>query len=179
MCRTLRLTEPTPDLDLQQLAQRLSNIRRFCGDPEALSVLQHSLLTELFARRSGKRAVRRAALLHDVAEAYTADIPRELKNDIKTYWPEDRPLPWHVYERRILNRYFPKTYGPWPEQQVAYYDDVATALEMSQMQLYSHNSNFVRKYATELVLSDNEQAYVDFIYTAHTTELLRRFLDLI
>lgn len=177
--RTLRLTEATPELPLQQLAQRLSNIRRFCGDPEALTVLQHSLLTELFARRSGKCAVRRAALLHDVAEAYTADLPRELKNDIKTHWPADRPLPWQVYERRILTQYFPAAkYGPWPEQQVAYYDDVATALEMSQMELYCR-SNFVRKYATELVLSDDEQADVDFIYTAHTTELLRRFFDLV
>lgn len=65
----------TPELAFDSL----SRIRRFNGHrPQALTVLEHSILCARLARHD-EPGVRLACLLHDVEEAVTGDIPAPLK----------------------------------------------------------------------------------------------------
>jgi hypothetical protein len=69
--------------DIREIAYALSNINRFCGHVGTYSVAEHSVrVAELFLEwnDSLSGAPVRAALLHDAAEAFCADLPAPLKS---------------------------------------------------------------------------------------------------
>ena len=78
--KPLFLYKPNPELfDPETVAYALSNIPRFAGHCKPYwSVAAHSLLVRAIAPEDAKSL----ALLHDVAEMITGDIPRPVKEEI-------------------------------------------------------------------------------------------------
>jgi len=96
---------PRPqDVYIEDIAHSLANVCRFGGHCRKFySVAQHSCLVALDIKRRGichcasearVQHIQLLALLHDAAEAYTADIARP----IKPAWPE-----FVAIESRLLN----------------------------------------------------------------------------
>ena len=86
---------PEPDsIDIRDIAHALSLLCRANGHfPHFYSVAQHSLncLAEAKARGCG-RNVQLACLLHDAAEAYMADMPRPVKEQLPLYREKETAL---------------------------------------------------------------------------------------
>lgn len=81
-------------LDIRDIAHALSLLCRANGHfPHFYSVAQHSLncLAEAKARGCGER-VQLACLLHDAAEAYMADMPRPVKEQLPLYREKEADL---------------------------------------------------------------------------------------
>ena len=74
---------PRPDdLDIEDIAQALSNQCRFGGHTRVFySVAQHSaIVCDLVLERGADPETALAALLHDAGEAYLVDLPHPLKH---------------------------------------------------------------------------------------------------
>lgn len=71
------------DVDIRDIAVRLSRIHRFGGD-SPLTVAHHSLAAYALARRLYPTAhrVQAAALIHDLHEAYVGDVVTPLKREL-------------------------------------------------------------------------------------------------
>jgi hypothetical protein len=83
------LADPHPDdVDLDAVHARLAVIRRFSGDPKALTVSAHSRVVSALARAAGASdEVIRWCLCHDMHEAFTGDIPAPVKRYLSEYTP--------------------------------------------------------------------------------------------
>lgn len=80
--------DPRPeDIHLEDIAHALSNLCRFGGMCRNFySVADHSVHVAELARAAGASVeIRRAALLHDAAEAYLVDLPRPIKHCVVGY----------------------------------------------------------------------------------------------
>lgn len=69
---------PIPET-LHDLAARLSNLRRWCGDPQALTVAEHAVRVSQHVRQTHPLLVL-PALHHDDHETITGDLPAPLKD---------------------------------------------------------------------------------------------------
>ena len=80
-------TDPQPEhLDIEDIAQALSNICRFNGHCNFYSVAEHSVhCANLAEDLSLPDAGIFAALMHDAHEAYIGDMPKPLKNIMPEY----------------------------------------------------------------------------------------------
>ncbi len=117
--RILDYAYPDPSMiDIEDIAFSLFRHPRFCGQLETnFTVGQHSILTFLIA---GERCPE--ALMHDSAEAYTADVPSPLKRLIGQAFKDlEIPLEQAIAERFGL-RY------PWPAE-VKKFDRIAQSIE--------------------------------------------------
>lgn len=99
--------DPRPeDIDVRDIAHALANTCRFNGHCLGFySVAEHSVLVS----RHASPEYRLAALLHDAAEAYLADIPRPLKPYLSGYHEIERRLEECIAEKFDLPH-------PWPEE---------------------------------------------------------------
>ena len=79
--RAFDLLNPDPDsIVIEDIAHHLALINRFTGaTAEPYSVAQHSVLCSMIVPRE----LALAALLHDAAEAYVADVSRPLKQAMR------------------------------------------------------------------------------------------------
>lgn len=80
--------DPRPeDVDIQDIAHSLSMQCRFNGHTRVFySVAEHSLIvSEELALQGYDKLLQLYGLLHDAAEAYICDLPRPIKNRIRTY----------------------------------------------------------------------------------------------
>lgn len=74
------------DVDLDAVHARLASIRRFSGDPQALTVSAHSRVVAALAREAAAHPdVVRWSLCHDMHEAFTGDIPAPVKRYLSDY----------------------------------------------------------------------------------------------
>lgn len=71
-------------IDIREIIRGLSNQCRYNGHTHRpLSIAQHSCVCHQWAKADGLGpAMRRAALLHDAAEAYCGDLPRPVRRAI-------------------------------------------------------------------------------------------------
>ena len=83
----LDLLKPRPDdIHIKDIAHALSNICRFTGHTSMFySVAQHSMLVSELVEDP---MLRKAALLHDAAEAYIGDVSTPLKRIIEPIYKE-------------------------------------------------------------------------------------------
>lgn len=125
-----------PDLHLiciEDIAHPLSHICRFNGHSKRFySVGEHSLGCLGLARRMGLSYTDRlAALMHDAAEAYLADIPRPIKHSLKAYGPWERKLESMIFERFRI---------PYPFSSVVYkLDEIMLATERRDLFISPHH----------------------------------------
>ena len=83
--KQLDIEAPSPEqLDVRDIAHALSLICRGSGQLRCFfSVAQHCLACEREAAARGcSRAIRLACLLHDASEAYMADVPKPIKDNL-------------------------------------------------------------------------------------------------
>lgn len=95
--------DPRPeDFDLRDIAQGLAHLCRFGGQCRAFySVAQHSVLvSEICEAARGQREDAIAGLLHDAPEAYIADLPRPVKQEIPEYRAIEDRL-WSAVQTRF------------------------------------------------------------------------------
>lgn len=81
------LENPKADqIDLDAITTRLAYIRRFSGDPAALTVSQHSRLVHLLAMKAGAAPeVVTWCVCHDFHEGIIGDIPGPLKAYLREF----------------------------------------------------------------------------------------------
>lgn len=80
--------DPRPeDVDITDIAHSLSMQCRFNGHTRVFySVAEHSIIVSKELKALGyNKLVQLYGLLHDASEAYTCDLPRPIKGQIKTY----------------------------------------------------------------------------------------------
>lgn len=101
------------DVDIEDIAQALSNLCRFNGHCRSFySVAQHSILvSELVPPDAAK-----AALLHDAAEAYFGDITRPVKEELYFFPPAPNSVleTVGVMEKKIAGVIFEAFGLEWP-----------------------------------------------------------------
>ena len=104
--KQLDIEAPAPEqLDVRDIAHALSLICRGSGQARYFySVAQHCLACEREAAARGlSRTVRLACLLHDASEAYMADVPKPIKDNL---------LPqYRQYEDALLDCIYRKYIG--------------------------------------------------------------------
>ena len=93
----LSLAEPDPDMmDIETIANALSNLCRFCGQvKEFYSVAQHSVLVS----RIVPEHLAWEGLMHDATEAFCADLPKPIKQEVQGY-DEIEEIMWRALCRR-------------------------------------------------------------------------------
>jgi hypothetical protein len=98
------------DIDIEDIAHALSLLCRFNGHClRFYSVAEHScIIADYVYKKTGDRLHALAALLHDGAETYLADIPRPWKQYLEGY----KDLEVHV-EQQIVTRFKLSTQYPW------------------------------------------------------------------
>ena len=81
--KTINIFEPDPEqICIEDIAHALSNLCRFNGHTKRFySVAQHCVSCYNMVDVKYKKA----ALLHDAAEAYLTDLPRPIKNEMPEY----------------------------------------------------------------------------------------------
>ncbi len=86
---------------IEDIAHGLAHICRFAGQcPTFYSVAQHSVLVaEQVMERTGEAWLAKAAMLHDAAEAYMADIPRPLKLMLPGYKALEKALAASIFRQ--------------------------------------------------------------------------------
>lgn len=106
-------------IDIEDIVHALSNMCRFTGHCKRFySVAEHSLWIEKFVQDDDNR---RAALLHDAAEAYIADVARPIKYELGIGEFESKLL-------SAIGERFDVTLLPLPDE-VKHLDDVMLATE--------------------------------------------------
>lgn len=93
--------DPDPDdIDLADAAHALSNLSRFAGQGIGFySVARHAVhVSREVEVRGGCREARQWGLLHDVSEAYLADVPAPVKRSLPGYTHAERRLQAAVRE---------------------------------------------------------------------------------
>jgi len=122
--RIFDLADPQPEMfSIRDIAHNLARIPRFGGNlVDGYSVAQHSVLvSDELARAGATPEMVAEGLMHDLAEAYTGDFPRPLKEEVPELWE---------LERRILEIGLPVFgLGPGMSQQVWEMDNRACVTE--------------------------------------------------
>jgi hypothetical protein len=124
--KLFNLLHPQADeIDIEDIAQSLSNICRFGGHlNQFYSVAQHSVLVAHLAPQSLKPV----ALLHDAAEAYLGDVIKPLKYIIGTVYEE--------LETKFITTIFQK-FGLDADdiEQISHHDKLALEIEQEFFRL--------------------------------------------
>lgn len=100
--RRFHLLDPRPeDVDPYVLASALAKVNRFGGHTtRPYSVAEHSMhVCRLVREAGGTLDERRAALLHDAAEAFIGDLPTPLKRLLPEYAAIERGIHAAVFAR--------------------------------------------------------------------------------
>jgi 5'-deoxynucleotidase YfbR-like HD superfamily hydrolase len=128
--KLIDLADPHPDdVDLDAVHSRIASIRRFSGDPRALTVSAHSRAVWALARAAtAPQAVVQWALCHDMHEAFTGDIPAPVKRYLSEHSPALANLEFAL-DRAICGAM--KIPEPTPEirEGVRFFDKLAETLE--------------------------------------------------
>ena len=123
--KKLDIEAPSPEqLDVRDIAHALSLICRGSGQVRCFfSVAQHCLACEREAAARGcSRAIRLACLLHDASEAYMADVPKPIKDNL---------LPqYRQYEDALLACVYDKFIGRAPTA-----EELAAVVEIDRAML--------------------------------------------
>jgi uncharacterized protein len=90
----ISLFEPKlEEIDIESIAQGLSNACRFAGQCAFYSVAEHSMLAARLAEECGEKpAAVRAILMHDATEGYLGDMTRPLKQRMREYRKVEKKL---------------------------------------------------------------------------------------
>jgi HD containing hydrolase-like enzyme len=128
--KLIDLADPHPDdVDLDAVHARIASIRRFSGDPRALTVSAHSRVVWALARESAAPLeVVRWSLCHDMHEAFTGDIPAPVKRYLSEHSPALANLEFALDRALCEAMDIPE---PTPETRdgVRFFDKLAETLE--------------------------------------------------
>ena len=119
------------EIFLEDIAAALSKQCRFAGHCTTFySVAEHSVHVHDIAQRCGaNETMRRAALLHDAAEAYVVDVPRPLKPFLAGYAEIEHRIESCVEER------FGLAPGSIRHGAIKHWDNVALSTERRDIML--------------------------------------------
>lgn len=121
------------DIRLRDIAHRLACINRWRGDAvHPWSVASHSLLCVQLAEQDGvtDRQLLAAVLMHDAHEAYTVDLPRDIKG--RPGMADYRALANGV-QTRIESRFGMGPAHAWYHSAVKKYDNAANEVEFKEL----------------------------------------------
>lgn len=147
------------DIRIEDIAHALSNLCRFAGHvPSFYSVAQHSLLVTSMMGHEADITLRRKALLHDAAEAFLADLPRNVKHapELEGYRNLEADLNARIMERFHL-----------PTEDDPRIKDADRFVGDMEWQQFMNNA----PYGVHMVTWAPEKARAEFLSTARLLEV--------
>lgn len=128
--KLIDLADPHPDdVDLDAVHARIASIRRFSGDPFALTVSAHSRAVWALAMDAcAPPRVTEWSLYHDMHEAFTGDIPAPVKRYLFEHSPALANLEFAL-DRAICGAAGIPEPTPETRDGVRFFDKLAETLE--------------------------------------------------